>query len=709
MTKNAIRLAVVGVLASATTSLAQTSYTSTTATGAWNTTRWNNSADGPTYTSSYTANNNVHFTLGTYSFAGMGATINVGNITVNDGVTVTFTSTSNTFATNSAVRTITVGTNATIDFSTQSFSTASGTGLIKNGLGVLALAGGAYNGGFTLNAGTVIARGVDAFGAAATNVLTLNGGVVASNANRIFADTKHGGGIVIGGNVQFGELATVVSLASSTANLTFANNVSLGSATRTLTQGNNGTNTFSGVISNSGSGGITFAANPGTDGRFDITNTTNTFTGNININGGEVRFTGDGSMGNAANDIIIDGGRFGIASGGSVILGSGRDVSVGDGAGTSITVPGASGSLTYNRPILDKTGETGSWAKQGQGNLILGGASTYTGNTAINNGTVTLSTGSNRLPTTTVLSFGQVGSANVGGLDLGGFNQEVAGLVSVTGTNTSTNKNAIGSTGSPTLTLSGSGSYSYGDGTTQNSGVINHAISIVKAGSGTQIFGDNNTYTGTTTINAGTLLVNGSHTGTGGGYTVNSGGTLGGTGTISRSVTVNSGGKLAPGNQSPLPRLGTLTINTSTSSLTLLPGSNFEVDVDNTGGTVTAADQLVVGSGSTSVDISNANLQFVFVAPGTGPVTTPTPRVLVKNDSSNPITGSFAGLPRGGLMDSFEQLAGSVKFTIYYSYDEATSSFVGGNDIAISFTHVPEPAALSLLALSALGLRRRRS
>ena len=66
----------------------QTSYTSTSATGAWFTTRWNNSADGPTYTSAFTSGNNALFTSGTYSFAGMGSSTAVGNITLNDNVTV---------------------------------------------------------------------------------------------------------------------------------------------------------------------------------------------------------------------------------------------------------------------------------------------------------------------------------------------------------------------------------------------------------------------------------------------------------------------------------------------------------------------------------------------------------------------------------------------------------------------------------------------
>ena len=484
---------------------AQTSYTSTTATTAWNAARWNNSADGPTYTSTFTLGQAVNFTSGTYTFAGMGAPTNVGNVTVASGVSVTVT-TGSTYATGGLVQTINIGSGGLFDLQ-GAISTAAGTGFIKSGAGVLAIAGGNYLGGFTLNAGTVIARGTTGLGSGTTNTLVLNGGTIAANDNRAFANTRFGGGITIGGNVQFGELSTIVALALSTANLSFANNVSLGGANRILTSGNNGSNTFSAIISNTGSGGITFAANANTDGRFEITNAANTFTGDVGINGGEVRFTADGSIGNAANDIIIDGGRFGKASDTTTVtLGAGRDIYVGDGAGTSIS-SASTGTLIYNNAIANKVGETGSWAKQGGGTLELGGVSTYTGNTFINNGFLKLTIGNDRLPTGTVVSLGQAASPNVGTFNLNGLNQQIAGLASTTGTNSSANKNTVTSTTAATLTISVANgvTHTYGDGTAANSGVITGALSLTKSGSGTQVLGDANTFTGTTTVSGGTL------------------------------------------------------------------------------------------------------------------------------------------------------------------------------------------------------------
>ena len=674
-------------LAAGTSAQAQTSYTGTASTGTWNSTRWNNTSDTSPYGTAWIANNAASFAAGAYTFTAAGTSgqvVNVGNITLASGATVNFSGAGGTIAT-SATRTLDIGTGSLLDFGTQAISTAAGTGFIKNGTGVLATAGGAYSGGFTLNAGTVIARGVDAMGGNATNVLTLNGGVVAGNASRSFANTKFGGGIVIGGNVQFGELATIVALASSTANLSFANNVSLGAANRIFTQGNNGTNTFSAIISNTGSGGITFAANANTDGRFEITNAANTFTGNIGINGGEVRFTADGSIGNAANDIILDGGRFGKASdANTVTLGAGRDIYVGDGAGTSIS-SASTGTLIYNNAIANKVGEIGSWAKQGQGTLELGGVSTYSGNTVINNGFLKLTTGNNRLPTGTVVSIGQASSANVGTLNLNGLNQQIAGLASTTGTNSSANKNTVTSTAAATLDINVAegATNSYGAGTAANSGVITGAISLKKSGLGTQTLGDTNTYTGTTTVDAGKLVINGSiSTST---TTVNSTGTLTGSGTVG-AVTVKSGGFIAPGN-SP----GIL----NTGNITLEAGSTLGIEID--GATVgTQYDRLNV-TGSVSLAGLLSMTMSGSYAPANG-----TLFFILANDGTDAITGTFSNASVNGGTYAL----GGQQFQISYAGDTATSSFTGGNDVVLQA--VPEPASLLLGAVAILTLLRRR-
>jgi hypothetical protein len=307
------------ILALATVSLGvakgQTSYTSTSETSAWNAARWNNTSDASPYTSTFSENNAVSFTSGTYTFAGMGSSTNVGNVTVASGVNVTFTSNVSTYATNGAIRTFSLGSGSLFDFDGQQISTAANTGFIIGGSGVFAT--GVYSStanvqSFRLDGGTVIARGTTGLGNGSNSSLTLNGGTIASNGNRAFDNTRFGGGITIGGNVQFGELSTVVSLASSSANLSFANNVSLGAATRTLTIGNNGTNTFSGVISGDAGTGLTVSLASGASGNITLGGVNN-YSGPTTIKGGKLILNSTGTIADSTSIVVGDGGSSGAS------------------------------------------------------------------------------------------------------------------------------------------------------------------------------------------------------------------------------------------------------------------------------------------------------------------------------------------------------------------------------------------------------------
>jgi autotransporter-associated beta strand protein len=334
------------------------------------------------------------------------------------------------------VRTITVGAGSLFDLNGNNISVTAGTGLIKNGAGVYGTGTGTYSGGFTLNEGTVIARGTTGLGSGPANTLILNGGTIAGNASRTFDNTRFAGGITIGGDVQFGAMSSAVALASSTGNLSFANNVNIGtgSTRRTLTVGNDGDQTFSGVIS--GSGGLTFAARSGvTAGRF-ILSGANLFTGGLSITGGEVRITQDSALGNIANNIEIDGGLLGYELTSSPLtISASRQITLGNGNGSSDngfnvrnTGTGAStvlATVNYDGVIANKSSETGILTKSGLGTLTLGGTSTYTGATAVKGGTLVVSTGGSiaqsSLTTvttgTTLTANGTVGAVTV---NLGG-------------------------------------------------------------------------------------------------------------------------------------------------------------------------------------------------------------------------------------------------------------------------------------------------
>lgn len=316
----------------------------------------------------------------------IGATIDIRGINATANVTAWIGG--GTFGTGGTVVPVNVSGGVTLNMLSQAISSAAGTGFNKSGAGVLAIStGSAYTGGFTLSDGTIIIGGVNAMGA---NTLNLNGGIVAADGNRDLGG-KYPGGISIGGNVQFGE---VTGLASNTSNLSFTNNISLGSTNPTLTMGNTGTASFGGVFS--GTGGISFTKNISGTGIFDMVNTANVFSGNVNINGGLVRFAADGSFGNAGNTIVIDGGQL-LANNDFSIL---HAINLGTSAGTGINVP--SGTLTIDGVISDRT-ILGSFTKFGAGSLVLKNANTYTGKTyiATTGGILQLNRpGGNTLPST---------------------------------------------------------------------------------------------------------------------------------------------------------------------------------------------------------------------------------------------------------------------------------------------------------------------
>jgi len=349
--KFAIATFTILLLAGGLSAQAQTSYTGTASTGLWFSSRWNNASDASPYTSAFTANNSASFAAGNYTFTG-GGTGNIGNITLANGANVTFSAASGTLGTGGNVRTLNIGTGSILNFAGNSISAAAGVGFVKSGAGVLALGGNTYTGGFTLNAGTIIVAGVNALG---TGTLTLNGGTVAANSSAKDLSGK-ASGITIGGNVQFGELASNVSLAGDTSNLTFNATVSLGGAERTLTVGNNGNHTFAGVISN---GGLVISKVSTATGRF-VLSAANTYTGNTTISGGTLALSGSGRIASSPNITIASGAGFDVSgtTSGTALAATQNITASATGANTTGTITvassknctlgGASSRLTFS-------------------------------------------------------------------------------------------------------------------------------------------------------------------------------------------------------------------------------------------------------------------------------------------------------------------------------------------------------------------------
>jgi autotransporter-associated beta strand protein len=150
---------------------------------------------------------------------------------------------------------------------------------------------------------------------------------------------------------------------------------------------------------------------------------------------------------------------------------------------------------------------------------------------------------------------------------------------------------------------------------------------LTKSGPGTLRLGASNTYGGGTTVEDGTLLVDG----TIGAVFVN-GGILGGNGFV--GAISASGGSVAPGS-SP----GKLTTN---GNVALANGSTFSVELNGLI-EVTEHDLLsVVGS----VTLGGSLSVHTGFAPVDGNSFT-----IISNDGSDPVNGTFLGLPEGSIVD----------------------------------------------------------
>jgi autotransporter-associated beta strand protein len=168
---------------------------------------------------------------------------------------------------------------------------------------------------------------------------------------------------------------------------------------------------------------------------------------------------------------------------------------------------------------------------------------------------------------------------------------------------------------------------------------------FTKAGTGRWTLTGANTYSGGTTINGGILQANntsGSATGTGA-ITVNSGGALGGTGSVSGAVTVNAGGAISPGSNG----VGTVTL---TGGLTLNSGALLNIDLGATNDKVAVTGALALNG---TINLTNLS----GFAAGTYPIITYTGAL----SGSLPAIGSR---PSGYVASVNTNTAGQVRLIV---------------------------------------------
>ncbi|MGI8602276.1 MAG: autotransporter-associated beta strand repeat-containing protein [Verrucomicrobiales bacterium] len=431
-----------------------------------------------------------------------------------------------------------------------------------------------------------------------------------------------------------------------------------------------------------------------------------TVGGALTLTGSTINLNGDGNVGTAAtltlngdvtsNPATVSARIEGNEDSNRIALGGTRTFTVAQNAAADNDFP----DLIVNGPIVDGA-SPGGLIKEGSGVLALGGAgaNAYTGPTVVNNGTMvlrkpaatvavpnalTIGNGTNPA-TVALLNSNQIADTSavtinanaVLNLDYGNASERVG---SITGAATS----AI-LTGPDSLLSTGDASDAIFAGT------IHGAGGIVKEGAGKWTLAGTSDFAGATTVNAGILQVDGTVSGTP--VAVNAGGTLQGIGTISTdrsgsepSVAVNVGGTISPGVGPGILTTGTILGNGGTFLFELngtIPGAQYD---------------QIQGDGLwnlTGAPILAVNLGF---APTLGDTFD-----IGLNDATDPVTGTFTGLPEGQIFP-----VGADWFQISYVANADAGSV--GNDIRLTAV-VPEPGSVLLLLAGALGVgwRRRRA
>ena len=308
-------------------------------------------------------------------------------------------------------------------------------------------------------------------------------------------------------------------------------------------------------------------------------------------------------------------------------------------AGQTITAPTAlpdlSGQVTFQGVSVTIDGDLGGVAStfvNGPGTLTLAGTNTFGGTILVFGGELAFSGGSALADTTNVEIYD--GTLRILTAEtIGGLNG-VGGTIALDADFT---VNAGGNTVSSVITGSGG---------------------FIKAGNAHLTLSGANTYTGATTVSTGVLIVNGSITSA---TTVAAGATLGGNGTVD-AVTVN--GTLSAGAFG-----GAATLQTR--NLGFGAGATLEVNLNGT--TSGQYDQLrVVGTVTLGGELDVTFLNS-FVP------TTGDSFVIIDNDGSDAVVGTFTGLAQGAVVT-----VDGVSLAI--SYTGGT-----GNDVTLSYVVPADP------------------
>jgi filamentous hemagglutinin family protein len=591
---------------------------------------------------------------GGFNQTGAGAVNLQGNITANNGGSITFTTAPDL---GTAVRTLTTVGGGTITLPGTTSGAGGGLSIANSGLLTISGNVGVDSGGFAQTGAGTTALNADITAANGGNISfaqsialgttnrTLTGNAITLNGTTSGA----GGGLTIVNDGLFTTTGTINVdsagfsqtgtglnalngniVAANAGNIAFNTSLNVGTGVRTL-QGNDVT--LAGVTSGAGGGLIINNA-----GAF------NSGTVAINVDSGGFAQTGAGTNTLATNITAANGGGISFAT--SVALGTGVRTLTGTAITLNGTTSGAGGGLTIANAGLFTSNalinvDAGGFAQTGAGTTALNanisaansGSISFAQSVALGTGTRTLTTagtGSVTLNGTTSgvgggLVIANAGSATLSGtinVDSGGFNQTGAGAVNLQGNITAAGGGTIAFNTAPalgtavrTLTTIGGGTITL-PGTTSGAGgglIVNNAGLFIT--------------TGTVAVDAGGFAQTGTGTSQlGGDFNATNGGSI----SFAQSIDLNGALRILTTTGA-----GTITLNGSTGA----GASGLSV---NNAGLLTINGTMNTGTGGfAQIGFGNAQLNGSINA-GTGNIAFGSPITLGAGTST--LTGAIVNL-----------------------------------------------------------------